>query len=377
MAAWRVTALLSVPAALGLAVACSSFESSDDDARDDGGAAPDDSGATDGSTDATPAAASRVYVFGGYSDNAGRVTAEEAWAAEIGQGGALGEWTRVPQLDTSRYFGATAVTSSGRIVFAGGNRTVADASEMNDPHTPSVDVAALAPLAKFVSSTPLGRRVSGAQAAVSGQWVIVAGGQDDLEVPSSQMQVASFDTNGGLSSWEPAGDLPLGLTHHGFIALGDTVYLAGGQRAADGSYVAIAEVWRATVGAKGVVDPLTAATPMPEARSEHRLVTVGNRIYAIGGRFVTGAPTETVVIATPNADGNITWGAAASLPAQAALPCAVVAKDTIYVIGGFSSNSSTPHGNVYIGSVGAAGAIAWSEGKPLPGPRAGHGCAAF
>jgi hypothetical protein len=372
MASWRASGSMSAAVALGVAAACSSFDRATDDPPPDAGGAVGDASMTDATSgDAGP---SRIYVYGGYSDIAGQQTVDEAWSAEILPAGALGTWVRVPQLDTSRFSAANVVTSAGRIAFAAGHRKVGDASVMNDPQTDTVATASLAPLTKMAAGAQLPRGFAYAAGAASGPWLYVGGGQVGPTSLLAELYVTSFDI-GALVAWRTVGVLPERLSAHALVSIGDALYLAGGAVVRDGSLEPTAETWRTRIGSDGSIDPSWVAMgPLPKPVSHHQLVAARGRLYAIGGYHLQKELTADVSVGTPNPGGAEDWSPATPLPTATVNACAVVANDTIYVTGGYESG---PHTKVYAGLVGPNGGVTWSEAAALPGPRAGHGCAAF
>jgi hypothetical protein len=381
MPTWRAAALVSTAFALSVAAACSSFESGDDaapiDASADGGGDAIIEPPAEGGEDA--ARPPRIHVFGGYTDNMGLVVADDAWSAEILADGGLGAWTATPELVSSRYFAANTFTTTGRIVSAGGSRRT-DASAAFEPTSKSVDTASLDPLTTLTAAAPLEFVVQSAAATSRGPFVYVTGGLSSQTITRNEVFVSSFDEDGkgALLTWKKTAPLGASTARHAVVALGDFLYSAGGSFADDGGFTAVAETWRARIAGDGTLDTWTATGSLPEAVTFHALVAVKGHLYSIGGRLAT-APTSNVHVATPNADGDLTWAPSTPLPTPLAAACALVENERIYVTGGFSAPNAPPGPKVYVGTVGDGGGLSWSEpvGADLPTARGGHGCAAF
>lgn len=383
MATWRAAAFLATTLALAAAAACSSFESVDEAPGDAGvgGDSATDAPASDGAvsidagSDATKT--SRIYVFGGYSDEAGTVPADSL-SAEVLEDGGLGAWTPVAELGSPRYFAATAVTSDGRIVHAAGSR-INVAPTPNEGATKSVDTASLDPISKLTAAAPLEFDLQTPAGASQGPWVFVTGGQSSSTITRNEVFVSSFDVAGGpLLPWRKTDPLPSSTTRHAAATLREFLFVVGGGFIEEGSFVAVSESRRGTIATDGSVGGWVTTTSLPEPVWMHGLASVKGHLFSIGGRQANSGTTANVHVATPNAQGDLTWLASTPLPEPLAGACTVVANDRIFVLGGFKAFAEGGLAKIFIGAVGDTGSLGWSESAvPLPSGRAGHGCAAF
>ncbi len=145
-----------------------------------------------------------------------------------------------------------------------------------------------------------------------------------------------------------------------------------------------------TVVAKVAFSPSTvswtATTALPVGLSGHAVaaatlpgVTPTSVVYVVGGADSTNAPRDSVLYATVSSSGALgAWNKSTVLPAPIAYAAAVVATPSnspvmgssyLYVIGGDSTASGKAVATVYIGILGAGGAVAgWGTTTSLPAP---------
>src|SRR5207253_10282918 len=98
------------------------------------------------------------------------------------------------------------------------------------------------------------------------------------------------------------------------------------------------------------------------------VVSTPTAIYALGGTGEGGRP----VLAVERFDGTA-WATETTLPgAGLNAPAAAVIGDTIYLIGGFDTNTNVPTRRVHPVDLGTE---QWAEAAPLPAPRGGHAAA--
>jgi N-acetylneuraminic acid mutarotase len=108
-------------------------------------------------------------------------------------------------------------------------------------------------------------------------------------------------------------------------------------------------------------------TPMPTPRWDLACVTVGNKIYAIGGRNV--GVLDTVEIYDPQSN---TWLVGISIPTpRTGLGCALV-NGKIYAIGGRDLTMASDANEVY-----DTLSRTWHRAAPLPTPRGYYACVAM
>ena len=163
----------------------------------------------------------------------------------------------------------------------------ADANADDEASAGTADGAALAPLPEPVASFG---------AAVSDGWLYVYGGHTGEEHAHSRDNLSNHfrriaiegDRSSGEGAWE---ELPMEIALQGLplVAHGGKIYRVGGltfRNAADD------EPDMHSVAEFACFDPATnkwsALPPLPEARSSHDAVVIGNTIYVVGGWTLAG-----------------------------------------------------------------------------------------
>jgi N-acetylneuraminic acid mutarotase len=179
---------------------------------------------------------------------------------------------------------------------------------------------------------------------------------------------ASVDAAGPqLEPWSSATPLPVGRdynhTHAAFIA--DTLYMIGGVDVTVGVETSV--VYRAT-WANGTLGAWSTTASLPSARAVGDIVTIGTRIYVVGG--ANGTTAKASVYVSDAATGNITsWVAATPMPTPLKAHAAVTDAGNLYVLGGGDVNNRRQT-SVLQAQVLANGALGmWQQGPPLPEAR--------
>jgi non-specific serine/threonine protein kinase len=162
-------------------------------------------------------------------------------------------------------------------------------------------------------------------------------------------------------SWSAGPPLPLALNHAMAAAHGQDVYVTGGYTA-----VVFGAVNTLFVLREGAWQPLA---PMPETRAAGAMVTVGDRLYVIGGFSQQGElATSTLVydIATES------WTSTEGMPDPREHLTAVVHRGTVIVMGGRKGDPAT---NSAVVERFDPRRNRWSSLPEMLEPRSGHACA--
>lgn len=172
-----------------------------------------------------------------------------------------------------------------------------------------------------------------------------------------------------LSTWTAATALPAerDYNHRHAAIVNDTLFMIGGYSGGE-----VADVLRAPV-VDGTLGAWSATAPLPAPRALGDVVTIGSRIYVVGGANFAAAQTS-VYYAAPDASGAITsWSATTELPVPRKAHTSAEANGYLYLVGGADENN-TRMATVYFARVDTSGMLgAWQTTTPLPAPRANHG----
>ncbi len=172
---------------------------------------------------------------------------------------------------------------------------------------------------------------------------------------------------GSTLAWQPSPGqlaLPVPLTGGAVVQSGTSLLYIGGS--AGGK--ATAAVEQTSVTPDGNFSPWQAAKPLPAPRTDAAVAFLSGSIYVIGGTDASGAPTDTVFVATPDANGNLgDWTTADGLKLPAARTGAAVAAagDGLFLVGG--SDGKGPTATVWKATLDSKGNLgAWQATQPLP-----------
>ncbi|MDB5216879.1 MAG: nanM [Myxococcaceae bacterium] len=350
-------ALVAVPSA------CSKFSASSSDEPADAGV--DVATAAEGSA---PTLEHRVYVFGGVTSGTAPITS--AYVSVVSANGDLGNWTKLPPLDESRYaavwaqVGDTLVAVSGTVQQSPFSRS---GERTTLPH-------AAEPATAWTTTTPMATGRDHAAAMVRGNSLYVSGGKNAAgAVPN----VERYDTT--HDSWVGAGPMPVGVVGHATLVRKDAAYVVGGDRL--GTSGPTTSISKASFADDGSLLAFMPGGALQAPLAYHSVAVVEPWLFTIGGATATSA-VPAVSRGTFDAAGSVSaWESKASLPlpgTQAGLAdaCTVVLDRTIYVIGGrdgVAAPSSKP--DVYVGRVDDVGVVTWTKGPLLPEARYALGCA--
>ncbi len=183
--------------------------------------------------------------------------------------------------------------------------------------------------------------------------IFVAGGAG-ISGPRS-----SFDLYDPASDmWRPLPPMPVGREQFGMAASNGVVYVSGGLAGNDRHAIVSKDLW--------AYDPLRTLwikkALMPFARRGHTMVTVGSKLYVIGGEGQSSGKVQ--VYNTITNEWSVSVASFASPRANLA---AAAVGDTIYVLGGAKSDgtqsSRVDRLNVKDGS--------WTRVADLPSGRSG------
>jgi N-acetylneuraminic acid mutarotase len=117
----------------------------------------------------------------------------------------------------------------------------------------------------------------------------------------------------------------------------------------------------------------TVHAPLPTARQEVAVATLGERVFVIGGLGELGAPVGTVEAYRPASD---TWETLTPLPAAVHHPAAAVVDDRLFVIGGYLDRVPPWRAQRAVFEYDPA-RNAWSTRAPMLIARGAHAAAAL
>lgn len=167
---------------------------------------------------------------------------------------------------------------------------------------------------------------------VTNQYVYFSGGNDASGKHSDKVIYGMINSDGTISTWKEATDLPDSIAYHSSVA----------------------------------------ATPF------NSKVKGSGFIYTFGGTNTSGEAVSTVAMAELNSDGSLnSWTTGTSLPEPLHSMGVVIFRSTVYIAGG-ATTGDAPVAKVYKSEIDTTGALGdWQELASLPGGRAYHGFVTF
>ena len=193
------------------------------------------------------------------------------------------------------------------------------------------------------------------------------GGSSDLSVGSGKpwRQQYAFNTeqSANITGWTTGTSLPEPLTSSQAIVTKNRVYLLGGV---DAFFNFVSTVYTAPINADGTLGTWSAGTSLPEISCWSQAIVTKNRVYLLGG-FSGSAVVSTVYTAPINEDGTLgAWSTGPSLPGILYGSQAIVTKNRVYLLGGY--NGSAVVSTVYTAPINEDGTLGtWATGTSLPG----------
>ena len=144
---------------------------------------------------------------------------------------------------------------------------------------------------------------------------------------SGFLGLVCLNTLGQEREWIPKANLPVIRAGFSVNYIDGKLFVIGGEVYNPGNALADVSIYDI------IADEWTAGTPMPTARFLIPKLTIGNKIYAIGGNKTSLAAGQKVEVYDVSTDE---WSSVADLPTSRVYPAGCVLDSQIYVMGGWS-----------------------------------------
>jgi Kelch motif protein len=276
---------------------------------------------------------------------------------------ALGLQNFVPchgsNLVTARFFHATVVVGNLLYVIGGSDRI----NSLDGVERATINADGSLGIFATVPGVVLGVPRSGATAVVIGRSVYVIGGANSSG-PRATLERASINPDGSLGGFAIVQGVALATarSQHMSVVLGNSLYVLGGL---DAGNAPLGSVERATIQPDGSLGPFApvSGVALLTARSGATAAVVGASLYVVGGGG-SSATLDTVERAAIDGDGSLgaftlVSGVHLNTP-RASLASAVVGS-SLYVLGGFASMPTDSVEQAPINSDGSLGAFSTSS----------------
>jgi MYXO-CTERM domain-containing protein len=300
-----------------------------------------------------------VFVVGGRSSFG---SLGDVQVAPINGHSAVGTFGPAATFPTARSGHAT-VAANGYLYVLGGYSGPANLNDVQ--RAPLNANGTVGTFAATTSFTGIRQRL--ASAAYGGHLYVIGGKTSGGGPALADVQVATINTDGSLSTFVPTTSLATARWGHTSVAYNGHLYIVGGH---DNLSTNLADVQVATINADGSLGAFTPTSSFTTGRNSHSSVVYNGYLYVIGG---FGAEALLDVQAAPiNADGSLgAFANTASLPAATFAHSSVAQDGFLYVIGGTASSALVSPINTN-GSLGGFSVFP----APSAAARSGHGSVA-
>ncbi len=188
----------------------------------------------------------------------------------------------------------------------------------------------------------------------------IGGSADGAYMPTK----AVYRYNISANTWQTATMMPVAVAGTDAVAVGDTIYVPGGEiNAGNSSQTTLVQAYHPLTNGWDTVAPL----PIP--LSYYEAHALNGRIYVIGG-YSYGAVTNTLLIYDPATN---TWTRGAPMAQARMFAAAGVIGGKLYVAGGYNGKQGLNTLEIYTPGVtsdpGVIPAGSWSEGPALLQPK--------
>jgi N-acetylneuraminic acid mutarotase len=251
----------------------------------------------------------KIYVAGGYDTRVAAMVydiAGNTWSAGV----------PMPRGSDN----LVALAAGGKVYAVGGEASTA--LQVYDPATTRWAAGPSLPRPRFAFAGGVVRD----RLYLAGGWNVNNAASDSL---SSQ---EAFDTV--TQTWSATAAMATPRNAAGAAVIDGKMYVVGGRspgiRAADQTSLAAVEIY------DPVANTWVNGTPLPTARGSLAVVTLGSRIYALGGESTRGVVSDAVERYDPVTRA---WTALTPMPFRSHGLGAVAVGDSIYVMGGFGGAS--------------------------------------
>lgn len=261
-----------------------------------------------------------IFALGGMNDTGDLDSVERA---KINPDGTLGPWQSVASMPSARRF-AAAVVSNNTIYVLGGSVGAAPAVATVDRATVGFDGSL-----SWESAAPMTTPRDGLTAVAIGGHIYALGGYNG-QARLNTVERASVNPDGSLASWQSESSMTQSRYQSAAVAFNDRIYVLGGLNS-------LFSVEQAEVRQDGSLGEWQPGTPMTTPRAGLGAFVLGGHLAALGGYDSSTNWFASVEQAPLNTDGS--WGAwqAASTMSQSRVYMATVTVGgRIYALGGWS-----------------------------------------
>jgi uncharacterized repeat protein (TIGR01451 family) len=220
------------------------------------------------------------------------------------------------------------------------------------------------------SSSDMPAMLYSAAGVASQGWIYLAGGYDDTyKVYTNSVYSARPNPyTGRIAGWYLRSTLPTRVANHSLVACGDYLYLVGGQSVVGGATPTLADVYYARFDpTSGSVGNWVPAESLLTPTAGHAAIIHDGKLYVVGGFTKNtsgklGLADVTYGEIDPTNSSIKGWISTSPLPTSLYHHAAIASGDYMYVIGGYDDNAKRPSSSIYRAQIDASGALSdWQK----------------
>ena len=284
-----------------------------------------------------------IYVIGGrvaHGDFGSSYT-RSVERARVQPGGGLGPWQAAPKLNLARGY-HSAVVCNGHVFVTGGYNDIGFKGRYAFFEVEQAEIRSDGSIGPWEMSSPLPVTVKNHESVAWNNMLFILGGVTSIrEGGSVYTYMAKVGDNGAIRGWSGSKSMGNGHTDFATTVVGDRVFVSGGGGGGKGTRVTGIET--ASFDKEKGIDKWTTldegykkfgSDEIFSGRVGHEMIVSGGSVYLIGG-WDTQHCLDTIIRAPLSADMSLgAWTVAATMSSPRIYHSAVVAKGSVYIIGG-------------------------------------------
>ena len=273
----------------------------------------------------------------------------------------LGEWYEATKMQIPRWYHAS--TTANNILYVlggtgtGGVRGDVEMATINPDRT----------LSDWRFTTPMNINRLLFAAVTNGKYIYAIGGMGNSGAVLDTVEVTNINPGGELGEWQQTTPLPQPRCLHAAVIIGDFIYVLGGHLYDASPNYITKTVLKARINSDGTLSEWSYLPEMNEARSQFSGISIGNKVFAIGGKDPDSIMMSSVEFATVSNEGDLgPWNLTTPLP-EPLISAAVASNGARLTLIGGMNEYNVYLNTVVIGLVNDDGSnINWIYGSSLP-----------
>ncbi len=255
-----------------------------------------------------------VYMIGG---NAGGAPTTTVRYAQFQSSGTIGSWTNTTALPTRLKLLVAAAGTNGYLYVTGGNDGTSDTSTVSYAKINSDGT-----IGSWSNTSALPGVSEYHQAVINKGFIYnIPSFYNSAVGATSTVIYAALNSDGTIGSWTNTTALPLKLFKQKTVVMGDYIYNIAGKENLTDTGTPTQTVRVGTIASDGTISAWDAATNLPTGLQYHAATTWNGYIYVLGGLKTTalGSETSTVrygTVSNGNSQKDTFWGVGPSAGAS-------------------------------------------------------------